>query len=134
MGATRESRAVGGSIDVSGLGVGEHGGTAEVLGHHVLIDGTARIDARGTSGGGTVLVGGNWQGKGPQRRAEQTIMAMGSQIDASATEQGAGGTVVVWSDIWTRFYGGCGHVAERQGVMVGGWRLRVRKFFRWGEE
>ena len=55
---------VSGTIEARGDGAGEKGGTIKVLGDKVAIAGTATLDAGGQAGGGTVLVGGNWQGKG----------------------------------------------------------------------
>jgi filamentous hemagglutinin family protein len=96
---------VAGQVDVSGAGEGQKGGSATLTGHNVLLDRGASIDASGTNGGGTVLVGGNWQGKGPERNADQTIMASGANIDVSATGQGDAGTAVVWADYRTQFHG-----------------------------
>ena len=96
---------VAGTVDASGLQPGEHGGQATVLGEKVLLTATARLDARGDAGGGTVLAGGNWQGQGPQANAQMAYVAPGAVLDASATGHGNGGTVVTWSDDRTRFYG-----------------------------
>lgn len=109
-----------GVVDVSGA---ERGGQADVTGARVQLDGSARLDGSGGSAGGTVLVGGNWQGQGPQRNATQTDVAAGAQIDVSATGRGDGGTAVVWSDGATRFQG---HVDARGGAAGGdGGRIEV---------
>ncbi|HEX7385287.1 MAG TPA: hypothetical protein VF291_13305, partial [Burkholderiaceae bacterium] len=107
---------VAGTVDVSGRGAGEQGGRAEVLGHDVLVDSTARIDASGAAGGGTVRIGGDWQGQGELRHADQTIVAAGAQIDASALALGGGGSVAVWSDSFTQFFGA---IAARGGAQGG---------------
>ena len=99
---------VSGSIDASSAS--GKGGSIQVLGDKVgLFDGT-RIDASGATGGGTVLVGGDWQGSGTLRQATTVTMEAGATIYASATQSGDGGTVVLWSDIHnaasqTRAYG-----------------------------
>ena len=49
------------------------------------------ITARGATGGGAVLVGGNWQGSGDLRQATKVTMEAGANIDASATQTGDGG-------------------------------------------
>ncbi|MFG6464905.1 filamentous hemagglutinin N-terminal domain-containing protein [Roseateles sp. DXS20W] len=90
---------VRGNIDVSGLNPGERGGRVSILGERVGLLGTAAVDARGAAGGGTVLVGGDWQGSNGVRQAAQATMESGTSIDASATQAGNGGKVVVWSDI-----------------------------------
>ncbi len=108
--------AVSGTLDASGRGAGETGGTVKVLGDKVgLFDG-ARIDASGDAGGGTVLVGGNWQGSGAEQRASASFVGRDALIRADALGSGNGGTVVVWSDGSTRFYG----TLSAQGGAAGG--------------
>src|SRR5205085_894777 len=53
-----------GTIDASGTDAGTTGGTVKVLGQHVALNDGTRMDASGDAGGGTVLIGGNFQGKG----------------------------------------------------------------------
>lgn len=96
---------VSGTVDVSGTQAGQTGGRATITGDRVRVTGTARIDARGAAGGGTVLVGGNIQGRGPEQNARQTAVDAGAVIRADATQAGRGGTVVVWSDQYTSFMG-----------------------------
>ncbi|NTV95388.1 MAG: filamentous hemagglutinin N-terminal domain-containing protein, partial [Thiobacillus sp.] len=86
--------SVTGTLDASGNG--GNGGMVVVTGDKVGLFEGARIDASGATGGGTVLVGGNYQGQGPERNASMTYVAAGASIDASATGKGDGGTVVVW--------------------------------------
>lgn len=94
-----------GLLDASGRAAGETGGTVTVLGDKVgLFDG-ARIDVSGDQGGGTILVGGNWQGSGGEQRASASYVAAGARLEADATGAGDGGKVVVWSDGSTRFAG-----------------------------
>ena len=105
-----------GTLDASGKGTGETGGTVKVLGQTVtLADGT-QIDAGGDSGGGTVLVGGNYQGQGTEQHATTTTVAPGATINADAITQGKGGQVVVWADGTTN-YGG---TVSARGGSVGG--------------
>ncbi|WP_157077067.1 two-partner secretion domain-containing protein, partial [Curvibacter delicatus] len=96
---------VAGTLDASGTAPDQQGGTIQVLGDTVLLDSGARIDASGQAGGGTVLVGGNYQGRGSEQNATLTLVAPDAVIDASATSTGNGGKVVVWSDQATGFYG-----------------------------
>src|SRR5205814_4501252 len=95
---------------------GTTGGTVKVLGDKVgLFDGT-RIDASGEAGGGTVLIGGNAHGSGPERNASQTIVAKDAAIDADAVATGDGGKVIVWSDRATKFHGA---ISARGGAASG---------------
>ena len=98
--------AVTGTLDASGAaGADTRGGTVQVLGERVALLGNARIDASGDLGGGSVNVGGNFQGKGPLQNALDTYVGGGTVIDASARRSGDGGNVVVWSDHTTTFKG-----------------------------
>ncbi|HEY9100555.1 beta strand repeat-containing protein [Chitinimonas sp.] len=86
-----------GSLDVSSAQ--GKGGEAQLLGGRVGLFGSATVDARGRDGGGTVLLGGDYQGKNPAtHNASQTVLASSASIDASATGQGDGGKVILWSD------------------------------------
>lgn len=97
--------AVTGQVQAQGVNSGESGGTVKVLGETVAIMDNARVDASGAAGGGTVLVGGNWHGEGPEATAQVAYLAANSVVAADATEKGNGGQVVVWSDNTTRHYG-----------------------------
>ena len=98
--------AVTGTLDASGAaGSDARGGSVQVLGERVALLGNARIDASGDLGGGSVNVGGNFQGKGPLQNALDTYVGGGTVIDASARRSGDGGNVVVWSDHTTTFKG-----------------------------
>ena len=95
-----------GTLDVSGEGPGQTGGTATVTGGSVNLASTAQIKARGTAGGGTVKIGGGPHGTDTSvRNAQNTTVAAGALIDASATDNGNGGNVAVWSDGTTVFNG-----------------------------
>ncbi|MCV6612966.1 MAG: filamentous hemagglutinin N-terminal domain-containing protein [Amphritea sp.] len=86
------------------------GGLVTIEAETITLTSDADIDATGATGGGDVLVGGDWQGgENTQRRvladtealqqATKVIVEADASIDASATQNGDGGTVVVWSDI-----------------------------------
>ena len=68
-------------IDARGLAAGQTGGTVHLLGWQVEMLGTANIDASGDAGGGTVLVGGDYQGLNPLiRRATNTLLQAETSI------------------------------------------------------
>ncbi len=75
------------------------GGKIYLEGDDITLSNTSRLEAKGPTGGGTVLVGGDWQGSGDLRQATKVTMEAGATIDASATDKGDGGKVVLWSDV-----------------------------------
>ena len=95
-----------GTLDASGVGMDSTGGSVSVLGNHVGLFGNARVDVSGDAGGGTALIGGDYQGSNADvLNASRTFVSSGSQINASARVDGDGGKVVVWADELTRFQG-----------------------------
>ncbi|AFZ21568.1 CHAT domain-containing protein [Allocoleopsis franciscana] len=99
-----------GTLDTSNIGTTQAlsllqtGGSVNLLGNKVGLLG-ATINASGTDGGGTVLIGGGFQGKGSVPNAITTDVSNDSTINASALLNGDGGTVILWSDQVTRFEG-----------------------------
>jgi hypothetical protein len=60
----------------------------------------------GTQGGGSVRIGGAFHGAGADiRYAQISAVAPGATISADALGNGDGGSVAVWSDHTTRYYG-----------------------------
>lgn len=111
---------VGGTIDTSNQadsksGAGTKGGRVEITGENVGLD-NATITASGTNAGGTVLIGGDAHGEGDVEHAQKLIGNTGTRITADATENGAGGKVVLWSDQWTAFGG---EISARGGATGG---------------
>jgi len=98
---------VSGKLDVSTpdfSALPQIGGEVNVLGDNVvLIDAT--INAFGVNGGGTVRIGGEYQGSGIIPNALQTYVSHNSVINADALINGNGGQVIIWSDETTRFLG-----------------------------
>ena len=92
------------------------GGTVQMLGDRVGLFDTGRIDASGSDDGGTVLIGGDYQGRGDIPTASRTYVGPDSSIIADATENGDGGRVIVWADEITRFYG---DISVRGGAEAG---------------
>ncbi|KAF6590645.1 filamentous hemagglutinin N-terminal domain-containing protein, partial [Cronobacter sp. EKM101R] len=82
------------------------GGKVVVQGQNLLLGKGSSITATGGQGGGDVYIGGGWQGKDVSiRNADKVVMQDGSRIDVSATQQGNGGTAVLWSESLTNFHG-----------------------------
>jgi hypothetical protein len=105
------------------------GGTISLTAGQVnLLDGTT-LDASGAAGGGDVYVGGGFRGQDPSiADAQQSTIGSGVSIDASATQAGDGGQVVVWSSEQTNFagsiqarggaQGGAGGIVEVSGAQL----------------
>ncbi|MEE3719594.1 filamentous hemagglutinin N-terminal domain-containing protein [Tumidithrix elongata RA019] len=94
----------GGTVSSTGV-LTAPSGTVQVLGNQVSLLDNAKIDVSGVNGGGTVLVGGDYQGKGTVPNAQQTFIDRGVTINADALQNGNGGRVIVWADKLTEFYG-----------------------------
>ncbi|AEG31982.1 two-partner secretion domain-containing protein [Thiomicrospira cyclica] len=88
----------------------EQGGRIILEGDDITLTASSSLIATGKTGGGDILVGGDWQGGANEERrvfedpnalyqATTVTMEQGATIDASATVNGKGGTVVLWSDI-----------------------------------
>jgi len=105
-----------GTLDASGKNAGQTGGTIKVLGGKIELTGQAKLDASGEVGGGTILVGGNYQGKGTEPNATTTNVAAGVSLNANAITSGNGGKVVVWADDTTNF---AGTITARGGSVSG---------------
>ena len=93
------------------------GGTVTLTADEVNLLDSSAIDASGATGGGDVYVGGGFHGKDPSiADAQQATLASGVSIDASATQAGDGGQVVVWSVEQTSF---AGNMLSRGGAISG---------------
>jgi CHAT domain-containing protein len=106
---------VSGKLGTSSTRLGQTGGTVNVLGDKVGVIG-GNIDASGTNGGGTVLIGGDYQGKGTVPNASRTYVSSDTVINADSLLNGDGGRVVVWADQMTGFYG---NISARGGINSG---------------
>ena len=91
---------------LSARGASGTGGSVQLVGQQVGLVNAAQVDASGATGGGTVLVGGDYQGgNGAVQNAFRTYVGPQAAIKADALQQGDGGKVIVWADDATRFYG-----------------------------
>jgi filamentous hemagglutinin family protein len=80
------------------------GGHVTLTGERIALV-AAAIDASGAGGGGSVRIGGDYQGGGTLAHAALTTISPATTIRADATQGGDGGSVVVWSAEKTDFYG-----------------------------
>jgi filamentous hemagglutinin family protein len=110
-----DTTLVSGTVEASGTDGA--GGSVQVLGNLVGLTGNATIDASGQTGGGTVLVGGDFQGKNLDvQNAFRAYVGPDATIRADAIASGEGGKVIVWSDDVTRAYG---TISTRGGAQSG---------------
>jgi filamentous hemagglutinin family protein len=113
--ASRDTLLEAGSV-TSATGAGQ-GGDVTVLGQRVALTGDARIDASGQGGGGTVLVGGDYQGSNAAvQNARTTVVGADASINADAIAHGDGGKIVVWADGATSM---AGRLSARGGAAGG---------------
>ncbi|ENY0412001.1 filamentous hemagglutinin N-terminal domain-containing protein [Salmonella enterica] len=82
------------------------GGKITLEGQNIHLAGGSLTTATGKTGGGEVYVGGGWQGQDSHiKNASKVVMDKAATVDVSATENGNGGTAVLWSDDYTNFRG-----------------------------
>jgi filamentous hemagglutinin family protein len=98
------AREVDGRIIIGGEGVETEvsgtvraeGGSIDVLGDKVTLTG-ATVDASGPVDGGSVRIGGDFQGGGDLHRSQTTRIDAGSRVMADG-RGGDGGHIIIWSD------------------------------------
>ena len=148
--APTQNVVVSGTLSAAGTKAGQKGGTVVITGEQIALQG-AKINASGTAGGGTVLIGGDTGGghlsaavasipqaqlqHWPVAIASMVAMDQASVINASATQKGDGGKVVVWSNGLTSVagliaasggpFGGNGGFVETSGHTVDFAGIRV---------
>src|SRR5262245_34345863 len=119
-GARVQTVRIAGTVAAAGKRKGTSGGTIVVTGEDIQFV-NALVDASGQTGGGKVMIGGDWGGGKPaaglvsnaSARLESNAIATattvsvdaGTVINASATAGGNGGKVVLWSEQSTTFAG-----------------------------
>jgi filamentous hemagglutinin family protein len=83
------------------------GGTIQILSPELVHLATgAQLLASGDAGGGTILVGGDYQGANAAiTNAQNTNVSSGVLLEANARVNGNGGKVIVWADNDTYFAG-----------------------------
>jgi len=104
-----------GTIDVS-AGATQVAGRVVATAHQVSLT-NAQINASGDAGGGSVLIGGGYQGRNPGvPNADVLAMDAQTRISADAQTRGDGGLVVLWANSLTQAHG----VISARGGTLGG--------------
>jgi filamentous hemagglutinin family protein len=98
----------GGAVSISGKidasNANGNGGSVSVTGQTIAVQ-TASINANGTTGGGTIKIGGDFHAASDLPLAQTTNISADSTITADATQNGNGGQVAIWSSMQTDFAG-----------------------------
>lgn len=98
-----ENLYLSGTISTSGSS--KQGGLIAITAPHTLLAG-ASAAAEGQTGGGSIFIGGGWQGNNASlANATSTVITKSSNLKANALDNGNGGTIVVWSEQSTAFAG-----------------------------
>ncbi|MFA6069376.1 MAG: YDG domain-containing protein, partial [Janthinobacterium sp.] len=114
--ATGKTLLENGSVTSATSAAGK-GGEITVLGDQVGMQGNARVDASGATGGGTVLLGGDYQGNNVAiANARQVAVGKDATIAADAIQRGDGGKVIVWGNETARVFGS---ISARGGAASG---------------
>ena len=108
---------VTGTVDTSNLGADATGGNVALIADRFSGLGSAAvISASGASGGGSVNIGGNFQGDGVFVNGTNSLVMAGAVINADATVNGNAGNVVIWAEDTTEFGG---RISARGGAKGG---------------
>ncbi|KAA0687842.1 filamentous hemagglutinin N-terminal domain-containing protein [Azospirillum brasilense] len=94
---------IGGTVDASGRGEGQTGGTVVATGAEIAVKKNARVDASGSKGGGEVAIGSQ-KGRSGTWSDKVTVEA-GATLSADAVKSGKGGSVTVLSQKSTKHAG-----------------------------
>jgi len=101
----------------SATGAAGTGGQIHVLGEQVGLLGNAKVDASGATGGGTVLLGGDYQGKNAAvQNARQVLVGKDASVTADAIHRGNGGKVIAWGNESAQVHGS---ISARGGAQGG---------------
>ena len=111
-----QTTLLGGNSVTSAAGAGT-GGNIYVLGPQVGLTDYATVNASGQTGGGTVLVGGDFHGANPTIMNANTVtLGANTSINADAIQNGNGGRIAVWSLDSTSV---AGNISAKGGALSG---------------
>lgn len=103
---------VSGQIAASGA----QGGSVTVESNNIVLAG-AKVSAAGQTGnGGSIRIGGGYQGKDTDIVNAQTTRVVASELDVSVSQRGSAGQAIVWSESETVF----GSTVKAKGGAQGG--------------
>ena len=83
----------------------DRGGHVQITADTVALIDAATVDVSGDRGGGTALIGGDYQGGNPDvKNAKLTYVGEDATIKADAIRDGDGGRLIVWADERSYYY------------------------------
>lgn len=94
-----------GIIHAMGLDEGQAGGFITLLADAIEMGDGSILSAAGDSGGGTIRIGGDYQGGSGVPTSNTTFISEGVILNADSRRRGNGGTIILWSDDITSFRG-----------------------------
>jgi len=100
---------IGGSIE-------SPSGSIQVLGNRLTLEKGAGIDVSSPNGGGTILIGADFQNDNPKIGSAKRTIVKEANLYANSSEMGNGGKIIVWGDESVAFWG----AAEARGGPKGG--------------
>jgi len=104
-------------LDAGAYGpVGTSSGDISLLGDNVGLFSGTRVDSTGSNGGGTILIGGEQQGRGQTRRSDFVFVDHDASVSANGGVNGDGGTIILFAEDSARVHG---QVSARGGLDSG---------------
>lgn len=94
-----------GEIKAEGVDAGQAGGMITILSDKINIGYGTYVTAAGDTDGGTIKIGGAYQGGSDLPTSDMTYVSEYAILNAQSRRRGSGGTIILWSDTNTRFYG-----------------------------
>jgi filamentous hemagglutinin family protein len=94
-----------GLVFANGNGLNQIGGLITLLADNVLVGDGSYVEAAGDVGGGAIRIGGDYQGGGSLPTSDMIFISEHAILNADTRRRGRGGTIILWSDENTRFYG-----------------------------
>ena len=100
-----------GSLNVTSLTA--KGGVVQLRAEGGTVTNSGSIEASGATGGGNIIIGGDFHGAAAQSpisgrvllNSDQVYITKNATISADALNAGEGGKIAIWSDIHTQFLG-----------------------------
>ncbi|MFK8186551.1 MAG: filamentous hemagglutinin N-terminal domain-containing protein [Phormidesmis sp.] len=98
------SASISGTVSTQTTAPQSTGGDITVIGKQINIT-NAQVLAAGQAGGGRIRIGGNYRGEEGLPTANKTAVDRHVVLDASAIEEGNGGSAIIWADETTQYAG-----------------------------